>query len=275
MSKRKRLIIFVAILGIVITSLVNFTRSKYVLPVLMYHSINPDTQNTSLLVVTPENFRRQMRFLKEHHYQVISLEEAADYIKNKKRPLARTVAITFDDGFKDNYTYAFPILKEYNFPATIFIVVNEVGLTSENRLTWDEIKVMQDSGLITFGSHTISHPNLEGVTVQEAIKNEIQGSKKILEEKLARKVEAFAYPAGRFTKLARQAAIDAGYKLAVVTNPGKGIPDNDPFLIKRLRISKNCNNLPTFFIEVSGYYNLMRETKRQKNGSNSQKDTDL
>lgn len=245
------------------------------LPVIMYHSINPDRQNGSLLVVTPENFRRQMDFLKKHRYNVISLEEAGRFIKNKKRPPARTIAITFDDGYQDNYTYAFPILKEYNFPATIFIVVNEVGNPPQKRLGWEEIKLMQDSGLITFGSHTANHPNLAGVSSPETMRDEIQGSKKILEEKLGRKVESFCYPGGRFTKAARQAAIDAGFKLAVATNPGKSIPNDDVFLIKRIRISKNCDNLFIFWVETSGYYNLMRESKGKKNEFSGQKDTYL
>lgn len=263
MLKRKRLIAIV-ILGILALALVNFAHSRYVLPVIMYHSINPDTKNGSLLVVTPDNFRRQMRFLKDHRYKVISLEEAADFIKNKKRPPSRSIAITFDDGYLDNYTYAFPILKEYNFPATIFIVVNEVGLPPENRLSWSQIRVMQESGLVTFGSHTISHPNLEGIISQAALKDQIDGSKKILEEKLGGAVNTFAYPGGKFTKEARQAVIDAGYKLGVATNPGRVVADNDIFLIKRLRISKNCDNLFIFWIETSGYYNLLRESKIAK-----------
>ncbi len=267
MFKRNRLIIVLVLLGIAVFSYLSFIRHRYVLPIIMYHSINTNTQNNSLLVVTPENFRRQMRFLKEHDYHVVSLEEAADFIRNKKRVPSHTIAITFDDGYKDNYTYALPILKEYHFPATIFIVVNEVGVPPEQRLSWDEIYAMQRTGLITFGSHTMNHPNLAGVTSGEALKNEIQGSKKILEEKLGKKVETFSYPSGRFSKAARQAVIDAGYKLAVATNPGKRIPDDDIFVLKRIRISKNCNNLFIFWIETSGYYNFMRESKGQKNGS--------
>lgn len=275
MLKHKRLVI-VALAAIIIFSFIGFVRHKYVVPIIMYHSINPDNQGgKSLLVVTPENFRRQMRFLKEHRYNVISLEEAVRFIKNKKRPSGRTIAITFDDGFKDNYTYAFPILKEYNFPATIFIVVNEVGVPPESRLSWDEIRAMQESGLVTFGSHTVTHPNLEGVTSAETLENEIQGSKKILEEKLGRGVTSFSYPGGKFTKAAKQAVIDAGYELAVATSPGKRVPDNDIFVTKRLRISRNCDNLFVFWVETSGYYNFMRESKGQKNGPGTQKDTYL
>lgn len=259
MLKHKRLIIAVVILGVLIVPLVNYVRSKYVIPILMYHSIDPDAPKDSLLAVTPDVFRKQMRFLKEHRYNVVTLAEAVDIIKNKKKSPAHTIAITFDDGYRDNYTYAFPILKDYNFPATIFIVANEVGRVQENRFTWDDISVMQASGIIAFGSHTMNHPNLEQVISQEILKNEIQGSKKILEEKLGRSVDAFCYPSGRFNAKARAAVMDAGYKFAVATNPGKRIPDDDIFLIKRLRISKNCANLFIFWVETSGYYNFMRE----------------
>ncbi len=88
-------------------------------------------------------------------------------------------------------------------------------------------------------------------------------------------MRAFSYPSGRFSKAARQAVIDAGYKLAVATNPGRRIPDDDIFLIKRLRVSKNCDNLFIFWIETSGYYNFMRESKGQKDGRASQEDTYL
>jgi len=77
----------------------------------------------------------------------------AALIEQKNTIPTRTISITFDDGYRDNYTYAFPILKKYGLPATVFIIVNEVGRL--DRLSWDEIKEMQDSGIITFGSHTL------------------------------------------------------------------------------------------------------------------------
>jgi len=257
--KRKGLIIAVVILGILAVTLANFVRGKYVIPILMYHSIDLSQSKEVLLTVTPEVFERQMRFLKEHNYQVITLEEVADIIKNKKKVPARAVAITFDDGYKNNYTYAFPVLKKYNFPATIFVIINEMGAPAGNSLTWDDILSMQASGLITIGSHTLTHPLLTELTSAERIKNEIEGSKKALEEKLGREVNTFCYPAGRFNGKIRQVVIDAGYKVAVVTNPGKKTSDSDIFAIKRLRISRNCDNLFVFWIETSGYYNFIRE----------------
>ncbi|MBU1998869.1 MAG: polysaccharide deacetylase family protein [Candidatus Omnitrophica bacterium] len=263
MLKHKRLIIVVILLGVLTLWLVNLARTKYVIPILMYHSVDPAADNDNLLSVTLDSFQRQMRFLKEHRYNVISLKEVADIIKNKKKVSANTIAITFDDGCRDVYIYAFPVLKKYNFPAEVFIVVNEVGLVQENRMSWDEVNAMQASGLIHFGSHTINHPNLAELTSEETIKNEIQGSKKILEEKLGRRVDSFCYPSGRFNAKSRKAVIDAGYELAVATNPGKGSPNDDIFALKRLRISSNADNLFIFWVESSGYYNLIREGKRK------------
>ena len=265
MFKRKRLVFLGVTFLVIIFSCAAFLRSRYSVPILMYHSINPEPNRyIELLIVKPEVFRRQMRFLKEHHYNVVPLSEVADLIKNNKKVPPRTVAITFDDGYKDNYTYAFPILKEYNFPATIFVIVNEVGRPEQDRLSWDDIAVMQASGLITFGSHTLTHPYLPDITSPSVIKKEIGDSKKILEEKLGRKVDSFCYPGGRFDARSRQAVIDAGYSLAVASNPGKKFSDNDLFVLKRLRISQNCANLFIFWIETSGYYNFVREAKYKK-----------
>ncbi|MFH0855947.1 MAG: polysaccharide deacetylase family protein [Candidatus Omnitrophota bacterium] len=259
MFKRKRLIIAVAILAVLAVTLANFIRGKYVIPVLMYHSINPGAQKDNRLSITPETFKRQMRFLKDRHYNVITLEEAAAIIKSKKRPPARTLAITFDDGYKDNYTYAFAVLKEYDFPATLFIIVNEVGRPQGDRLSWDDVKAMRASGIFTIGSHTLNHPYLTELTSRDDIIKEVRVSKEILEEKLGARVDAFSYPAGRFNEEIRQIVIESGYKFAVATNPGKRIPDDDAFAVKRLRISRNCANLFIFWVETSGYYNFMRE----------------
>ncbi len=263
MFKHKRLIIAVVILGVLIVSLANFFSGKYVIPVLMYHSIDLNPQKEDRLTVPPEVFERQMRFLKEHNYNVITLEEAADIIKNKRKAPAGAIVITFDDGYKNNYTYAFPILKKYNFPATVFVIVNEMNDPAGVCLSWDDISAMQASGLITIGSHTFTHPLLTELTSQERIKNEIAGSKIALEEKLGREVNAFCYPAGRFNEKIKQVVIDAGYQVAVATNPGKKSSDDDIFAFKRLRISRNCDNLFVFWVETSGYYNFMREIRHK------------
>jgi peptidoglycan/xylan/chitin deacetylase (PgdA/CDA1 family) len=234
----------------------------------MYHSVNPGARPENRLAVTPDTFERQMRFLEEHRYNVLPLEKITDLLKNKKRIPPRTLAIAFDDGYKDNYTYAFPVLKKYNFPATMFIIINEVGRINESgihdRLSWDEIKIMRDSGIIDFGSHALGPEPLINLKSDEEIKRQIFDSKKVLEEKLGEPVVAFSYPEGRFSLKIRQLVIDAGYKVAVTTSPGRKFPDADVFALKRLRISSTSNNLFIFRLEVSGYYTFIKEHRDGK-----------
>jgi peptidoglycan/xylan/chitin deacetylase (PgdA/CDA1 family) len=218
--------------------------------------INPYVQR---LIVSPRAFERQMRFLKEHHYNIVPLETLAFLIRDKKKIPPKTIAITFDDGNKDNYTNAFPILKKYVLPATMFIIVDEVGRPQGDRLSWDEIKVMRDSGLITFGSHSLRAEPLINIKSEEDLRKNIFDSKKILEEKLGCPVNAFSYPEGRFNDHIRKLVIDAGYKLAVTTNPGKKFPSDDIFALKRLRISSSSDNLFVFWIETSGFYTFLKE----------------
>lgn len=263
MFKDKKLIIFLAIALALCLGLGVFIRLNYCLPILMYHMVNPGADTRAKLVVSQSVFERQMRFLKEHHYNVITMEEIAEIIKQKKKFPARAIAITLDDGYKDVYTYAFPILKKYSLPAAIFIIVEEIGRKND-KLAWEEIKQMQDSGLISVGSHTLSPEPLVNLNSDEEVKRQIFESKRILEEKLGRPVNTFSYPEGRFNQLIRQLVIDAGYKVAVATNPGKEFPNDDIFALKRLRISGNASNLFIFWGEASGFYNYIREHRRKK-----------
>jgi peptidoglycan/xylan/chitin deacetylase (PgdA/CDA1 family) len=202
-----------------------------------------------------------MHFLKNQRYNVLSLETVANLIKERKRIPAKTVAITFDDGYKDNYIYAFPVLKKYRLPATIFVIINEVD--RDDRLNWNEMKVMQDTGLIAFGSHTLGPKPLVEIESEKEVKRQIFDSKKILEEKLGLPVIAFSYPEGRFNDKIKELVIAAGYRLAVTTNPGKKFANDDVFALKRLRISETARNLFVFWIETSGFYNFIREHRHK------------
>lgn len=225
----------------------------------MYHSVNTSAMPKNRLQVRVDTFERQMRFLKSHHYNVLSLESIVTLIKKGEKIPPRSVAITFDDGYRDNYIFAYPILKKYNLPATIFIIVNEVG--RPDRLSWDEIKAMQNSGIITFGSHALGPEPLMNIRSEEELKKQIFESKKILEEILGQKVTMFSYPEGRFNDKIRQLVIDAGYRLAVATSPGKKFANDDIFTLKRLRISATSNNLFVFWIETSGFYTFIKELR--------------
>lgn len=263
MRKYKRLtgVIIVFFVALLLFSV--FLRQKYVVPILMYHSIHPVPVAGRMLTVSPAAFDRQMRFLKTRHYNVVSLERIAELIKNKQNIPPRTVAITFDDGYKDNFLYAFPILRKYGLLATMFIITNEVGRQQNDRLTWEEIKIMRDSGLVEFGSHCLGPEPLTKIASEESVKNEIFGSKKVLEDKINMPVNVFSYPEGRFNKKIRQMVIDAGYQAAVATNPGRQYDKEDIFALKRLRISENARNMFVFWFEVSGFYTFLKEQRRK------------
>jgi peptidoglycan/xylan/chitin deacetylase (PgdA/CDA1 family) len=260
--KDKVITITVVIFLLLLAGFAGFVRSKYVVPVLMYHSVNPQGEpKRDPLVVTPRTFEKQMRFLKQHRYNVLPLETIADLFKEGKRLPARLVAITLDDGYKDNYTYAFPILKKYGLPATMFIITGEVG--RPDRLSWDEINQMQASGIITFGSHCLGPEPLIKIKSEGEVKRQVFDSKKVLEERLGSAVTMFSYPEGKFNAKIKQLVKDAGYKLAVGTSPGKKYSSNDVFLIKRLRISENAADLVVFWFETNGFYTLIKENRHK------------
>jgi peptidoglycan/xylan/chitin deacetylase (PgdA/CDA1 family) len=259
-QRRNTLIVFLILAALLMIAAGAFLRRQYVAPILMYHSvttkIDPDIRG---LIVSPQSFERHMSFLKRHRYHVIPLADLAVLISEGRRVPPKTVALTFDDGYKDNFTYVFPILKKYGFPATIFVIYGEVSRPQSNKLSWEEIRLMQDSGLIYFGSHTLGVKSLLGIKSAEELRRQIVDSKTKLEERLGQPVTLFSYPEGGFNDTIRTLVIKAGYRAAVATNPGKRFADNDIFALKRIRISSNCDNLLAYWLESSGYYNFLRE----------------
>lgn len=229
---------------------------NYVVPIMTYHnveSITPPRQNW----VSPERFEWQMAYLKKHHYKVIPLNELVDAIINQKLISYKSVVITFDDGYENNYTHAFPILKKYGFPATIFLVsdfINQPGY-----LTANQIKEMMVSG-ITFAAHSRTHPYLPGISREQQVE-EIAGSKKILEEKLGISIFFFAYPHGGFSDDIKQIVKQAGYKAAFTTNRGRDRYNKDVYELKRVRFSDSDNHLYYLWVKLTGVYNLFRKSK--------------
>ena len=233
----------------------------YVPVIVMYHSVGKEGETLNgyggKLNVTPAAFEKQMKFLHRFNYNVIPLTEFIERIKKRERIPHKTVAITFDDGLKNNFLNAYPILKKYNFPATIFVGLNFVG--KENFLTWDDMKTMQEDN-ISIGSHTVSHRWLPSLS-EENIKKELRDSKKILEGVIGCEIKTLSYPLGAHNETVKRIARGAGYLGAVSTNPGRRKPKDDIFALKRIRISMTSNNLITFFIETSGYYTFIKEIR--------------
>jgi peptidoglycan/xylan/chitin deacetylase (PgdA/CDA1 family) len=146
-----------------------------------------------------------MEFLHNTDYKVISLKELSIKISQKESFSPKSVVLTFDDGYEDNYLTAFPILKKYNFPATIFLVTARIGNKNYvNKrginlpmLDWNQIKEMHNSGLIDFEPHTVNHPKLSKIKLAEA-EREILESKELIEKELNKECNFFTYPYGDY-----------------------------------------------------------------------------
>ena len=167
--------------------------------------------------VTISAFEEQMQFVKDN-YEVITLDHLVDCIKEKKQLQANSVVITIDDGDKTIYKNAYPILKKFNLPATIFIYSDYIG---KGGFTWEQAKEMAENG-ISFGSHTKTHSNLteklkdeSGEKYLERIRLELSASKKVIEENLKTEVKYLAYPYGEHRENVEAEVLKAGYVAAM------------------------------------------------------------
>ena len=240
---------------------------RYSVPILTYHSFDYED---GLISVTPENFERQMRYLKDKSFNVIPLDEFVAGIKNRRRFTHNTVVLTIDDGCKNNFIYAYPILKKYGFPIMIFLITNRIG-TDADFLSWDEVKEMSKHN-ISFGGHTKSHTYLPSVDKKDVLWDEISGCKKAIEEHVGRPVDYFCYPFGGFTEEAEKLVKKAGFKGACVTNHGFAILDRiGLYELSRISVRNDNQNFLfsdfinsiIFRVKLSGYYNLWRAKKQE------------
>ena len=167
------------------------------IPIFIYHSITTLYPGKTALQdaydITPEFFETQLQYLESHGYTTISFDDLADYFDAGKSLPPNPVMLNFDDGWKNQFVYAFPLLKKYHDVATFFVFTNAVG--SKHFLSWEEIEEMVQSGM-RMGAHTKTHPFLDRMTDADKINSEIMESKKILEDRLHQPVSAFAYPFG-------------------------------------------------------------------------------
>ena len=199
-------------------------------PFLIYHKISSPPPDARIRGgYTPvKRFAKQMAFLKKQGYDFHTASEMIEYLQAHGTFPPKGLAITFDDGWKDNYENAFPILREFDIKATIFLVPSCIGLVSTKalsegesgraHLSREEILEMSQHG-IEFGSHTVSHKLLHQIPPEE-VKFEVEESKNQIEEILGKPCKVFAYPGGHFSETSRQSAEDAGYIAAFTTYYG-------------------------------------------------------
>lgn len=177
-------------------------------PVFMYHAVSEKAPAANAnLFVTTANFDEQVSYLTQEYTTIF----ASDLPNARK--FQKPVVITLDDGYEDNYTDMFPILKKYNAKATVFLVTSMID--TKGYLTRDEIVEMSNSGLVSFQSHTVSHPNLTRVDIKAA-EREMRDSQTAIEKLVGKPVTVLSYPYGKVNETVKKAA-EKYYKLAFIT----------------------------------------------------------
>lgn len=258
-------------------------RPDHRVSIVMYHKISTLTRGLDAeWNVSPQQFREQMTMLAGEAFNVISMDQLADCLANGSPPPPNAVVITFDDGYANVYQHAFPILTQLGLPATIFQTVQfadeqrlfswdeaEYGGQPElfdavRPLSWDEIRAMRDSGLITMGSHTMTHPHL-GRLSPDQIRFEVGESKRLLERHTGRTIRYFAFPGGirrygDISDTAVETLIDCGYTLACTSAIGRNAMSDDPFALKRTGIGR-VDTLALFRAKLIGAYDWVNHAQ--------------
>ena len=199
---------------------------------VLYHSVEPSEKNE--VIISPDRLREQLQFIKDSGYTTLTISKFNDYIINKKSIPEKSILITFDDGYMDNYTNAFPILKELDMKATIFVITSVIDEGSYY-LSSERIKEMSDYG-IDIESHTATHSHLDQLTYEEQLK-ELKDSKEKIESITGKKVLSVAYPYGDLNEDSTKAVKEAGYSLAFTTNLGYSDRDDTPVKLDRIYVS--------------------------------------
>jgi peptidoglycan/xylan/chitin deacetylase (PgdA/CDA1 family) len=244
------------------------------IPILMYHSISDETESGHpyfWINTSPKRFAEHMRLMKENDYKVISLTDAADFLGNASTALdeqtgkdshPRYAVVTFDDGFADFRTEAFPILADHGFSATVFLptgFISDSGSTLKGKmcLRWDDVRELAESG-VRFGSHTISHPKLRGIPWDQ-VEMELRESRKAMEDRLGTQVESFSYPYAFpegdqcFQSRLKTSLGELGYVNGVTTRVGTAAEGDDKLFFKRIPV--NSGDDAAFFIaKLEGGY---------------------
>ncbi|AJQ29110.1 polysaccharide deacetylase family protein [Pelosinus fermentans] len=201
------------------------------IPVLNYHQINNKDHNT--LTLSSTEFEAQINYLYQEGYTGISPDQLADYLQSGKKLPPKPILITLDDGYKDNYQVAYPILQKYHFTATIFVITDFVNNYGKY-LTWNQIREMSDNG-VSFEAHTLSHISLPKASDEE-IRNQLVKSKEAIEWRLGKKVDYLAYPGGEYDQRVIGLAKEAGYRAAFTVNFGRDRINSTLYTLNRIPI---------------------------------------
>ncbi len=231
-------------------ALVPETTKTVHIPILMYHYVEHVKDKKDILRqklnTNPETLDLELKTMKEAGYSFLTMAEVNDAINNKKPLPPKPIVLTFDDGYKDFYTDAFPILQKYQVKATAYIITGFIG--KPNYMSLPQLTEVKKSGLIEIGAHTVHHVDLKQATLKQA-EEEIKGSKIALEQLFGDTVTTFAYPSGRFNEQAIQVVKNAGFLTAVSTLPGTEAASVNKLVLYRLRAGNRTGKQLLTFLE--------------------------
>ncbi|TWJ17317.1 polysaccharide deacetylase family protein [Geobacter argillaceus] len=219
--------------------------------ILCYHGV---TDDRTYLNVTPADFNAQMSFLAEHGYRTISISDFLGAVH--QRFSAKSIIITFDDGYVDNYVSAFPIMRAYGFTGTVFCTTGSIA--KHNYLTHQQILEMYSHGW-EFGSHTVSHPHLPQVAT-ELKRLELAESRQALATIIDGSVDFFCYPYGEYDQETIKQLAELGYRAACSNRPGaNGLAAvENPYLLRRTEIG-GFDTLEDFRLKLGGAFDLFHQ----------------
>jgi peptidoglycan/xylan/chitin deacetylase (PgdA/CDA1 family) len=227
---------------------------EIVVPILMYHRINVVSPSTPAitrgLTVHPTVFARQMRWLRRHDYRTITQRELFDALMCGRRLGRRPILITFDDGYRDNFRNASPVLARHDMRATAYVISGRISGDDPSFLKWWQVRALERRG-VEIGSHTVSHRDLPSLSDHRAFA-ELVKARRVLERRLGHRVPWLAYPFGAYDARIERLARRAGYLLAVTTEWGARQSARRPLALPRLRVldSTGVRGLAAMLAEV-------------------------
>jgi peptidoglycan/xylan/chitin deacetylase (PgdA/CDA1 family) len=237
-----------------------------IIPMLMYHSISDDAESGVApyyrIVTSPPVFRKHMQLLKTEGYQGVDIKTGLAALNQASGSNEKLAVITFDDGYRDFCTNAFPLLREFGFSATMFLPTAFIGkqtriFNARECLSWSDVRDLQTQG-IHFGSHTVNHPKLVELAWPQ-IKTELTDSKKEIENQLGAVADSFAYPFAfpetRCDFVTRFSATlaECGYRSCATTRVGRARTGDDPMRLKRLP-ANSCDDDQFLQAKLAGAY---------------------
>lgn len=207
-------------------------------PIFVFHSVNPhypkETKYQNDFDATPGLLENLLKYLGDNGFTSVSFDDLVYHFEKEKALPAKPYILAFDDGWKDQYIYALPILKKYHDSATFFIFTNAVG--HDSFMTWSDIRDLDRAGMC-IGGHTKSHPYLSKITDKNLLREEIVGGKEIIEKELGKPITVFAYPFGHYTDEIISIVKEAGFRSARTTYKGRYHTKEDLFTLKSILVS--------------------------------------